>query len=625
MKRSETNPLVFKTLSILVSSAFLVAISIVCGKYLAIPGGDILRFSFENMPILFAGMAFGPIIGAVVGAVADLVGCVMVGYTINPIITVGAAAVGFVGGGVYYFLSRVKSCPYTVKIVASVALGHTVGSVLIKTFGLSAFYAIPVWALMLWRLLNYIIVGVLEGALLWLLFKNKLIVSEINSMLRKSGRRGALRVKNEEATHMTYEEALEYIHGISTTFCKPGLDRINELCEKLGHPERDMKFVHVAGTNGKGSFCSMLDSVLRSAGYKVGLYTSPYIMQFGERMRVNGENIAPEVLAEITAEVKPIADAMDDKPTEFEIITAIALEYYRRAGVDVVILEVGLGGRLDSTNIIRYPLLSVITGIALDHTEMLGDTVEKIAAEKAGIIKDGAPVLFGGDDDIARDVISKIAAERGSEFVPVDYSELKLNEASLAGTSFDYREHRDMKIKLLGMYQPKNAATVLRAVEILRERGLDISEVAVQEGLLGAVWHGRFEIVSEDPLVIFDGAHNPQGIESAVSSIEAYFGEKKVYALTGVLKDKDYEKIAATLARVTSRAFTTTPNNPRALSAVEYAGVLASHGIDATSSTSISEAVKMACKAAKESGTPLVCLGSLYTYSDVLKAIKEQL
>ncbi len=624
MKKRGAKPLVFKTLGILVSSAFLAAISIVCGKYLAIPGGDILRFSFENMPILFAGIAFGPIIGAVVGAVADLIGCVLVGYTINPLVTVGAAAVGLVGGSVYYCLSLIKRCPYTVKIAASVALGHIVGSVLIKTLGLAAFYGIPLWALMLWRLLNYVIVGALEGAILWLLLKNRLIISQINSLFRgKPGRHGTPRVKNREVAHMTYEKALEYIHGTNRAFCKPGLERIEHLCEGLGHPERGMKFVHVGGTNGKGSFCSMLDSVLRAAGYKVGLYTSPYIVEFGERIRVNGENIPGDTLAEITERVKHIADAMADKPTEFELITAIAFEYFRQEGVDVVVLEVGLGGRLDSTNIIRDPLVSVITGIALDHTAILGDTIEKIATEKAGIIKDGAPVLYGGEDDVAREVIHATAEARGSEYTDVDYSHLEIWNATLEGTELNYREHSGIKISLLGAYQPRNAAVVLEAVGILRARGMEISEDAVRRGLSEARWPARFEVISREPLVIFDGAHNPQGIDGAVESIKRYFGDNKVYALSGVLRDKDYERIATALATVTSRAFTITPDNPRALSAEEYAEVLRARGVDATPAGSIDEAVRAAVAAAKQNGVPLVCLGSLYTYGDVIRKIKQ--
>lgn len=420
---------------------------------------------------------------------------------------------------------------------------------------------------------------------------------------------------------MTYEEALEYIHGVSWTFCKPGLDRISALCEALGNPQDSLRFVHVAGTNGKGSFCSMLDSVMRAAGYKVGLYTSPYITEFGERMRVMGENIKREVLAEITDYVRPIADSMTDKPTEFELITAIAFEYFKREGCDIVILEAGMGGRLDSTNIIKTPELSVITGIALDHTAFLGDTVEKIAAEKAGIIKRGTPVLFGGEDAAAAAVISASADTKGAEYLTPCYEKIENLTSTLRGTSFDYKAHRDIKINLLGLYQPKNAALVLEAVDALRAKGYSIPDSAVYAGLESAVWHARFEIINHLPLVIFDGAHNPQGVTSAVESIAHYFGERKVAVLTGVLADKDYEFIAEKIARVAAYVYTITPDNPRALSAEDYAKTLSKYGVLAKATSGISEAVALAVSEVDKNGDALVCLGSLYTYADITAEI----
>ncbi|MBO7310992.1 MAG: bifunctional folylpolyglutamate synthase/dihydrofolate synthase, partial [Clostridia bacterium] len=229
---------------------------------------------------------------------------------------------------------------------------------------------------------------------------------------------------------MNYSEALEYIHSVNWCFCKPGLERIGELCRMLGEPQRELKFIHVAGTNGKGSFCSMLSSILKEAGYKTGLFTSPYIRFFNERMQINGEPISDSELAEITSYVRPFADQMTDKPTEFELITAICFEYFKRNGCDVVVLEAGMGGRLDSTNIIDASLLSVITGVSLDHTAFLGDTVEKIAAEKAGIIKSGCPVLLGGDSDEALCVVRKRAEARGAPLCLVDYSSLLIRSAT---------------------------------------------------------------------------------------------------------------------------------------------------------------------------------------------------
>ena len=422
---------------------------------------------------------------------------------------------------------------------------------------------------------------------------------------------------------MTYQEALDYIHSISWTFCKPGLERIEELCSRLGDPQNELRFIHVAGTNGKGSFCSMLSSVLRKSGLKVGLYTSPYIRFFNERMCIDGEPISNEELAELTEYVRPIADSMTDKPTEFELITAIAFEFFKRHNCDVVVLEAGMGGRLDSTNIIRNPYLSVITGIALDHTAFLGDTVEKIAAEKAGIIKDGAPVLFGGTDESAAIVIDAAAKQRGSDLFRVDYSKLVNVRPSLEGTVFDFGEYSDLSIRLLGMYQPRNAVSVITAVDILRARGLDISDESLREGLAAAVWQGRFEVICKDPLMIFDGAHNPQGISSAVESIKTYFGNKKVYLLTGVLRDKDYTAIAKDLSAVAQKAFTLTPDSPRALTAAEYAETLRSAGIESTAYETLSDALTFAMKSAKEDNAPLVCLGSLYVYSSLIDEIEK--
>lgn len=421
---------------------------------------------------------------------------------------------------------------------------------------------------------------------------------------------------------MTYNEALDYIHSISWSFCKPGLERIGALCEALGNPQDKLKFVHVAGTNGKGSFCSMLSSILTATGYKTGLYTSPYIKVFNERMQINGKNIENEKLIELTERVRPIADAMADKPTEFELITAIAFLYFAEAECDAVVLEAGMGGRLDSTNIISSALLSVITGIALDHVAFLGDTVEKIAAEKAGIIKPGTPVLFGGEDSSAERVIANRAAELGSDFFKTDRTQLTVKKAALGGTLFDYKNRSDLRIKLLGLYQPKNASTVLDAVDILREHGLEISEQAVNDGLLNAKWPARFEIISENPLIIFDGAHNPEGITVATESISRYFNGK-VTVLSGVLKDKDYNFIAGELSKIADTAFTITPDSPRALSAIEYAEILKEKGVAATPCPDIKSALISAYEKAKTSGSPLVCLGSLYTYADVTAALDE--
>lgn len=420
---------------------------------------------------------------------------------------------------------------------------------------------------------------------------------------------------------MNYIEAIEYIHSVNWTFCNPGLERVSALCSALGNPQDSLKFIHVAGTNGKGSFCAMLDSVLRAEGYRVGLFTSPYILEFGERMRVDGENISESELCELVELVKPIADKMEDKPTEFELITALAFLHFANKKCDYVVLECGLGGRLDATNIIKTPLLSVITGIALDHTAILGDTHEKIAAEKAGIIKEGAPVLWCGSHEGAYRVIKAQAEKLDAPVTVVDRSSLKIKEMSLDGTIFDHKERKDLSLSLLGSYQPINATNVLTAIDLLGAQGIEISDRAIREGLANTVWHARFEVISRDPLIIADGGHNPEGVDGAIESVKRYFPNEKVGIITGVMADKDYKYMASRMSEVASDVFCLTPDNPRALPAGDYAHVFASLGVNATACDSVTDAVGSALSWAKKNGRPVICLGSLYMYGEVVSAL----
>ena len=422
---------------------------------------------------------------------------------------------------------------------------------------------------------------------------------------------------------MDYKEALEYIHSINWTFCKPGLERTEELCKGLSNPQDNLKFIHVAGTNGKGSFSSMLSSILVEAGYKVGLYTSPYITYFNERMAINGEPISNDELVTVTEKVKKIADKMKEKPTEFELVTAIAFEYFARNKCDCVVLECGLGGRLDSTNVIKTPVLSVITGIALDHTSILGDTIPKIAYEKAGIIKENVPVLWCGDSEEARIEIEKVSKNRHSPMYFVNHDDIKLKKMTLDSTVFDFSKYNDIEISLLGSYQPINASNVLSGVDILNENGLEISVENVKTGLKKAKWRARFEKLSNEPLVIFDGAHNPEGVCASVESVKKYFAEEKVYALTGVMADKDYNYIAEKIGEIAERVYCITPDNPRALDAEKYSEIFASIGVQASHYKTVEEAVKRAIEDAKANQKALICLGSLYMYSEVASFVKK--
>lgn len=423
---------------------------------------------------------------------------------------------------------------------------------------------------------------------------------------------------------MNINEAIDYIHSVNWMFCNPGLDRVRTLCHALGDPQDSLKFIHVAGTNGKGSFCSMLDSVLRAEGYRVGLFTSPYILEFGERMRVDGRNIAEDELCALVEEVRPIADAMDDKPTEFELITALAFLYFARHKCDYVVLECGLGGRLDATNVISTPILSVITGIALDHTAILGDTFEKIAAEKAGILKRDVPSLWCGEHKGAETVIEQRASEVGSALKKMDRSSLLVKEMTLEGTVFDFGEHKDIKIPLLGSYQPKNACNVLAAIDILRESGVAISDGAIKSGMASVIWHARFEIINKDPLMIADGGHNPEGIDAAVDSIKTYFDTERIGIVTGVMADKDYNYMAKRMSECADTVFCLTPDNPRALKAEDYAHVFEALGVSAVSCESVDSAVEKAIAWGRETGKAVVCLGSLYMYGEIIASLGEK-
>ena len=438
---------------------------------------------------------------------------------------------------------------------------------------------------------------------------------------------------------MTYTQALDFIHSTCWKGSRPGLERTIDLTARLGNPQNSLKFIHIAGTNGKGSTSAMLAAILQRAGYRVGLYTSPFILRFNERMRINGQDIPDGELAEITEYVKPHAEAMADTPTEFELITAIALVYFARRNCDYVVFEVGMGGRLDSTNIIPPETVaaSVITGIAMDHTAFLGDTPEKIAAEKAGIIKAGVPVVFGGNhapigevhpdpvaiataESCAR-VIREKAAEVGAPYTETDHSKLANIRADLFGADFDFGERKDLHISLAGLYQPYNTATVLTVIDLLRERGLTIPEEAIREGLASVKWPARFEVLSKDPLIIADGGHNPEGIDAAIESVKTYFKDEKILLLTGVMADKDYDRMVARMGEVASRAFCVRPANDRALDPAKYAESFRAIGIPAKGYATVAEGVRAAAETAKREGKALLCLGSLYMYGEVRAAV----
>lgn len=415
---------------------------------------------------------------------------------------------------------------------------------------------------------------------------------------------------------MTYTEALEYINGVSWLGSKPGLERINELLERLGNPQNELRYVHVAGTNGKGSICAMLASVLKKAGFKTGLFTSPYISRFNERMKVNGKDIEDKELAEIVAEIKPAADGMDDHPTEFEMMTAAALMWFNRKKCDIVVLEVGLGGRLDATNVIPCPDCAVIANIGLDHTAILGDTLDEIAVEKAGIIKEGCGVVMYQQFGEVMEVVRDICSERNAELAVPDFDDIAPEFDSLDGQVFSYKGEA-YAIPLLGAHQLRNAATVLEVIEVLRRQGWGIEHEAVEAGLYAVSWPARLEIVHSEPWFVVDGGHNPQCAAALAEAMEQYFPDDRRILLTGVLADKDYSSIARILAPVFDEIITVTPNSERALSAEALGEVYKALGKTVTVCDTIDNGVKTALGLAEDTGSMVCAAGSLYICGDV--------
>ena len=422
---------------------------------------------------------------------------------------------------------------------------------------------------------------------------------------------------------MNAQQAIEYIHSVCWKGSVPGLSRTYELLEKMGNPQKKLKFVHIAGTNGKGSTAAMTASILRKAGYCTGLYTSPYIYTFHERMQVDGQMITDEELVAITEFVKPLAESMDDTPTEFELVTCIGFEFFKRRGCDIVVLEVGMGGALDSTNVIEAPEVAVITNIGLDHTDYLGSTLEEIALTKAGIFKEGGnAVIYRGTQSV-ENVFETVCAQRNVSLKKADFDGIEPISHGLDGQVFDCGAYKKLQLPLLGQHQMKNAAVVLKIIETLTQKGWNISRQNVYDGMAEVTWPGRFDVVSKNPLFIIDGGHNPQCIEALVKNIGDYLAGKRVIALTGVLADKDYGDMYRPVMPLVEQFVCVTPPNPRRLPARELAAHLENAGAKATACEEIADGVKLAIELAGEDGVVL-CFGSLYTIGDIKKALDER-
>lgn len=420
---------------------------------------------------------------------------------------------------------------------------------------------------------------------------------------------------------MTVQEALEFINSVTWMGSKPGLERTFGLLELMGDPQKDLKYVHVGGTNGKGSTCAMVSSVLRKAGYKVGLYTSPHIYCFNERIQIDGVYISDEDLAAVTEYVKPLAQSMGSNiPTEFELVFCIALEYFKRQGCDIVVTEVGMGGEMDATNVIPPPEVAVITNIGLDHTGFLGNTVEEIAQTKAGIFKTGSSAVIYPSCDSVVAVLEGICRERDIPFRTADFDKLVSLTHGLEGQTFHCGQRKDLFLPLLGQHQLYNCCMALQVIDTLQEKGWKIPEEAVREGLTDTVWPGRFHIMGRDPLFIIDGGHNPQCLEALVKNIEDYLADRTIIGLTGVLADKDYGQMYKPLLPYIEQFVCITPPSNRKLEAADLAKHLTQAGAVATPCDTIVEGVKTARELAGRDGVVL-CFGSLYSIGEIKNAL----
>lgn len=425
-------------------------------------------------------------------------------------------------------------------------------------------------------------------------------------------------------------KAIEKIHEFERFGSILGLERMTKLLELLGNPHEDLKVIHVAGTNGKGSTCRYMYSILQEAGYKTGLYTSPFLEKFNERIEYNGEMISDEDLALYTEKVLAAAKTMTDSglqsPTEFEVVTAIAFAYYKDKQCDYVILEVGLGGTGDSTNVCKEPLVTVITSVSMDHMDRLGDTIEKIAAEKAGIIKDGCPVVTSVKNTGALSVIEEKAQTLGCKLIATKNLPVSIVTETLAGSRFDMPEFEGIQISMNGRHQVENASLAVATLNLLRIEGkVKLYDSDIYSGIKKAKQPGRFEIMSdieETPVIIIDGAHNEDGARALTESMLNLCRGKKTLMVTGMLKDKDVTAIIDNFVKIADDFVITEPDNPRKMEAANLAELFAERGVNCQEESNPEDACRVAL-AKKNEYDVIVFAGSLYLIGKIRSILRN--
>lgn len=426
---------------------------------------------------------------------------------------------------------------------------------------------------------------------------------------------------------MKYDEAIEFIEECNAMGSVPGLYSIDRLTERLGRPQNSLIFIHVAGTNGKGSVSSFVATTLKDAGYKVGRYISPTIFTYRERFQINDRMISKKELGELMEPVKEACEQIvatgNPHPTSFEIETALAFLYFQKKECDIVVLETGMGGTLDATNIIAAPLLCVLTSISMDHMQFLGNTLAEIARQKCGIIKKGTTVISAQQTETAMGVVECVCKEKGVDLIISDPGKVSKVKAGLEKQFFTY-EGVKYEISLLGNYQIENAILAVTALEWLARNGYEkLTEKRIQKGLASTVWKGRFSIIAKRPYFIVDGAHNVAAAEKLADSIRFYFTNRKIVYIMGVFRDKEYEKVIDITAPLASQIITVaTPGNPRALPALDLAVAVREVNPNVTNADSLEEAVEMSYLFADKDSV-IIAFGSLSFLGQLMTIVER--
>ncbi len=410
-----------------------------------------------------------------------------------------------------------------------------------------------------------------------------------------------------------YGQALAYMEQVKQGGIVLGLDSMRRLAGRLGNPQDAVQFVHIAGTNGKGSVLGFVSTILKCAGYRTGRYSSPAVFSRLEQIQVNGRPITRADYARGMEAVRQAAEALEEEgypyPTPFEVETALAFWYFRERQCEIAVLEAGMGGLLDATNIIQHTAAAVLTPIGMDHRGMLGGTLEEIARQKAGIIKNECYVICGRQDPRALEIIKTVCGEQGAELRQTD--EAKEVRWGMERQYFSYRDCRRLVISLAGRYQIENAVLAVETIRALGEQGFPVSEAMLRKGLLETRWPGRFAVLAKRPYFIIDGAHNPEGAQKLRESVIFYFTNKKIITIMGVMKDKEYEKIAELTADLARQVITVAaPGSGRALPAYELAGVVRNYNPNVTAADSLEEAVEMSYLLADKDSV-ILAFGSL--------------